>query len=137
MKSNAKNDWMFEEFKMYCPFSRHAVFWSLFDSTQILVELDDGNKVLYDCMQQTYRFIYPWDLDEDNEERWRYEFSQRLQTKMRQLGLDQNDIAIRTGISQPMFSRYMTGKSIPNIYNTEKIAKVLRCSIDELIRFPY
>lgn len=132
------------ENEIYVDFARRfpsdadkSVDWSLFDKTQILIELNDGRKVLYDNMDKTCRSIRNVrSNEENNEERWRYEFSQRLRKKMQLRSIGQDELSNITGISRPMISRYASGQSIPSLYNAEKIAKALRCSITELVRFP-
>lgn len=106
----------------------------LFDTDQIIVEHLDGNRYLYDYMNKTLRAL---PNDEDlSEEKWRYEFSQRLLKKMDLSGIGQDLLSQRTGLSRPMISYYIRGRSIPNIYNAEKIARALGCSVEELLHFP-
>lgn len=129
---------MFEDFKRRHPYdAEKAVDWYSFDMTQLLIELEDGTRVLYDHMDKTYRHLRNVRSDEDDsEERWRYEFSQRLRKKMQLRSIGQDELSNITGLSRPMISRYVSGRSIPSLYNAEKMAKALKCSITELIRFP-
>ena len=128
---------MFEDFKMFCPWSKRGVVrWKTFDKTQIIVELDDGSKILYDYLDKTFRNLHPIVEGDNEEECWRYEFSQRLRTKMRQRAVRQEILSEETGISRPMISHYMNGKSLPSIYNVMKIARALHCTVEELMHFP-
>lgn len=129
---------MFEDFKRRHPSdAKKAVDYYSFDMTQLIIELNNGKKVLYDHMDKTYRYIRSVRSDEDDsEERWKYEFSQRLRKKMQLRSIGQDELSNITGLSRPMISRYASGRSIPSLYNAEKIAIALKCSITELIRFP-
>lgn len=109
-----------------------------FDEDQLIVKHRDGRTFLYDHMNKTRRPItLGLRRDDLSEERWRYEFSQRLRKKMDISGIGQELLSRKTGISRPMISNYMRGKAVPSLYNAEKIAIALHCTISELIRFPY
>ena len=130
-------DEMFEEFKRrYAYDAERATDYYSFDTTQLLIELEDGTKVLYDHMDNTYRYIRRVNEYDENETRWRYEFSQRLRKKMQLKGMGHDILSDLTGISTTMISKYVTGKSTPSLYNAQKLAKALNCSITELVRFP-
>lgn len=130
---------MLENFKIQCPWTKdHIVKSEPFSSMQLLVELDDGSKVLYDYAENSFRYIqpYPTDNEEEIEKRWRQEFALRLRSKMYEKAMGQEELSNITGISRTMISHYITGKYIPNIYNTSKLAKAFGCTVDELLRFP-
>ena len=41
-----------------------------------------------------------------------------------------------TGISKVTISGYVNGKSLPSLYNADRIAEALSISIDKLLDFP-
>lgn len=134
MSTNKYLDRVFEEFKMYWPaYVSDIVDYYLYDDDQLVVELNTGEKVLFDPIEKTIRFIRDVEVD---EKRWRYEFSQRLRIKMRAKGITQSNLCNTTGLSQPTISHYMMGKSVPSLYTAKKIADTLSCSVDDLLRFP-
>ena len=59
------------------------------------------------------------------------EFRQRLRRLMTRQGVSQLELSELTGIPQSTISNYLTGKFLPGFYNMDKIAKALKCSIDE------
>ena len=131
---------MFEDYESRYKFDAEKVVdYYMFDNTQLIVELEDGSKILYDYMEKTIRYLRRPGSSEENdmsEEKWRYEFSQRLRKKMQLRGYGQDTLSQETGISRVTISHYMTGKSIPNLYNANKIANALKCNVIEFIRFP-
>lgn len=139
MKKNNLGTVIFEDFKIYYPWAEsHVVKWELFDEMEIIVELDDGTKALYDYSNHSYRHLRPDRLDRSqmDERQWGLEFSLRLAAKMRQHGIDQETLSERTGVSQPTISNYMSGKTIPNFYIATKLAEGIGCSLDDLLHFP-
>lgn len=135
MSTNKYLDRILEEFKMYWPaYANDIVNYYLYDDDQLVVELNlTGEKVLFDPIEKTIRFIRDAEVD---EKRWRFEFSQRLRIKMRAKGITQSDLCNATGLSQPTISHYMMGKSVPSLYAAKKIADTLSCSVDDLLCFP-
>jgi len=47
-------------------------------------------------------------------------------------GFTQTQIAERSGLHQSHISRYLTGKSMPALYNVQKIANACNVSIEEV-----
>lgn len=98
--------------------------------SQLFIRLEDGRAYLYDDFDQCARPL-PRDSNNMTETECRNEFSARLRRLMLVKGVSQNELAAKTGITQAMISRYMTGKSEPGFYNLDRIARVLGCSIEE------
>ena len=46
-------------------------------------------------------------------------------------GLTQSDLSDLTGLSQPQLSRYINGKTLPSAFVVEKLAKALKCNVDD------
>ena len=98
--------------------------------SQLFIRMADGSAYLYDDFDGAARPL-PRDSSNMTETECRSEFSARLRRLMLIKGVSQNELVARTGISQAMISRYMTGRSEPGFYNLDKIARVLECSLEE------
>lgn len=60
-------------------------------------------------------------------------FGERLEERMHERGLKQEEFARELGISQATLSRYILGKQTPSAITGIKIAKRFGCSINDLI----
>lgn len=122
---------LFENFKMYYPsLAKKTVRYEEVGSFELLAELDDGDILSYDDLYNSYRLL-PKDSSNLTEEECLREFGIRLRKLMIRKGVSQEELSDRTGITQAMLSRYITGKAAPSFYRIDKIAKALGCSIDE------
>ena len=54
--------------------------------------------------------------------------------KRKRVGLSQADLAKKMGISQPAVAQWENGVSRPNISLLSKLAEVLECTVDELLK---
>lgn len=63
-------------------------------------------------------------------------FGKNLKAMMKSKHVTQEELAKEIGVTQTMFSRYITGKSNPTIYKAYGISEYIGCSIDELMREP-
>lgn len=63
-------------------------------------------------------------------------FGINLKRMMKSKNITQVELSKAIGITQPLLSIYITGKSKPNIYKAYAMAKYIGCSIDELMREP-
>lgn len=61
-------------------------------------------------------------------------FGKNLKAMMKSKHVTQEELAKEIGVTQTMFSRYITGKSNPTIYKAYGIAEYIGCSIDELMK---
>lgn len=93
-----------------------------------LIELFDGERIIYDDFEKTIRNIHGDDIDEQT---CRNEFGIRMRKIMWSKGILQEDLAEMTGIQRTQLSNYMNGKNSPSYYNAGKIAKALDCSLDD------
>lgn len=118
--------------ELYYPFiTQNAEEYIQISNMELIVHLNDGSTILYDDVDQTFRQL-PNDSNCMTEDQCRYEFGMRLKRIMYRKGFTQKDLSEETGISEITLSKYITGKSTPNFYNVDKIAKALKCSIDDL-----
>jgi DNA-binding Xre family transcriptional regulator len=116
------------------PFLRDRIEDCKIDGPSVLlIRLHDGSIYLYDDFERSIVEL-PRDPNSMTDQEWRTEFARRLRRLMLVKGISQNDLVERTGMTQSMISRYMTGKSEPSARNLYKIARVLECSTDEFKR---
>ena len=54
--------------------------------------------------------------------------------RMKDLGMNQKDLARETGLTESAISRYINGQRQPRLYNLIKIADALEMTVDELVR---
>lgn len=60
-------------------------------------------------------------------------FSQNFSILLKKIGINQAEIAARTGIHKQSIHRYVTGKSIPAWNELLKLAEALDCSLDSFV----
>ena len=122
----------YENMKMYFPFlAKEAVEFKDDGKFELIVKLKSGEVISYDDLEKTIRNL-PGNSDCMTENECRTEFGIRLRNIMFRKGITQAELSSMTGITQTMISKYITGKTSPSFYNVDKIAKALRCSIEEL-----
>lgn len=124
-----------DDFELYHnDISRHAVDWYPNGRDEIIVILDDGNKVIYNGLRQTIRCIKPSLYNENlSDKEWSKLFGLKLKRIIHDKGLTQTELADLSGMSRVAVNSYIRGKKLPTIYNINKIAKALNYSISELI----
>lgn len=130
---------VFDEFKRYYPtISKNIVSWHPSGRNTLILKLTDGSKMEYHNVLHSIRNL-PTALDEDDftEENYQRDFSYNLMSKMTDAGITQSLLAEKTGISQVSISKYLNRKALPSIYNCEKIARALNCSMSELTKQSY
>ena len=57
-----------------------------------------------------------------------------IASRRKQLGLSQNDLARQLGVDQTAVHTWERGKAMPNAKRLPAIAKILKCSVDELLQ---
>lgn len=97
---------------------------------ELIAELDDGRRILYDDLEGAIRRL-PRDDKNLTEDECRSEFGWRLRRLMLIKCISQQELSEATGIPQPALSRYMNGVNIPSFHKADLIAKAMGCSIDE------
>lgn len=129
-------DIIYRYFLMYFPYYENRILrYYMFTNTELMAELDNGHYVVYDSLHNTCREFSKSNELED-EEHWRLEFARRLYKMMEHQAISQNTLSEISGISIVTISSYMNGKSTPSLYNAEKLARALRCGVEDLIKFP-
>lgn len=124
-------NYIFENMQSYYPFlSERMVSYKKAGPYELIVKTNDGETILYDDVNHSIRRL-PRDSNNMTEQEVSVEFRQRLRRLMTRQGVSQLELSELTGIPQSTISNYLTGKFLPGFYNMDKIAKALKCSIDE------
>lgn len=126
---------VYSNFKQHYPhLSKKMVDWFPSGQLEITVTLNDGTMVRFDLIGPSLSYIYETGvLDDDYDEQYcKKQFSRNLSTKMKRMGMTQNELSKTTGISLVSLSKYVNGKALPTVYNLNKLSKSLRCSTSEL-----
>ena len=106
----------------------------LYDNERLCVELIDGRLIIYDYLDKT---VEPLETNSSTDELvWRKRFGKRLRKRMNEKGIGQEELSEITGISKVTISSYVNGKSLPNLYNADRIAEAISCPLDKLLDFP-
>lgn len=123
---------LLRNFEMIDPMSAaRMVDYEMPDKFSLIVTLDDGRKLLYDDLIDSIRYLN-LDTDDLSDDEMLREFRYRLKHAMSVRGFNQVKLSEETGITSVMISRYLTGASAPSFLNVMKIAKALKCTLDEL-----
>ena len=125
---------LFENFSMYFPSEVDNVKSYRLDPVipfELLLEFYDGSVHVFNDMDNSI-YTIQGSPDGMTEREWRKEFGRRLRNKMVAKGIGQAELADLVGLSQSTISCYLNGRSIPDVYTADKIARVLDCSIDDL-----
>ena len=124
--------YLYENFKLYFPsFAKGCVSWKQTDLFELEIHNKDGSIDIYNDMNHS---LGP-KIDTSTDAGWRKEFARRLRKKMAMKGITQTNISELTGISQPLLSLYVQGKSLPSAQKVSSLAKALNCSVNDLIGF--
>ena len=122
---------MFERFKSKFPFiAEDADRYYAVSKNDLTIVLQNGDRILYDDFEKVIRNL-PRDNMYLSEQECCAEFGKRLRKIMFRKNVTQYELSELTGISRTTISFYINGKTTPSFYNADKIAKALKCSVDE------
>ena len=111
--------------------------WYSSDQGEITIKVSDGRKYAFDFRRLYNPILLPDfqdDMEDIDEQQWRRNFAMRVHRRMEYIGVSQEWLSNKTGISQVTISKYLNGRSSPSGPNIERIARALGCSIGELTR---
>lgn len=99
---------------------------------EYLVTLKDGRKLIFDLDDNSIHKLF--DRNEDiSEEDFKREFARRLRRRLWHTTMNQEELAERIGISQAQISKYLNGKALPSFLIMDKLARVLKCDVDDFM----
>lgn len=108
----------------------------LIDRTTIVIDLTDGNSYVFDASREIYDLAHVRLIDEKDKisiSEWRRGFSYWLRKTMENKGIDEDELADRTGLTKIVISRYMNGTARPNDETLTDISMVLDCYEEVLV----
>jgi DNA-binding Xre family transcriptional regulator len=101
---------------------------------ELVIRLDDLQYIRFNWELNSIQLVQPANFEQnDNDESWKRNFAERLFRRMRVMHITQEELAKLTGISQVTISKYVNAKAMPNGINLSRLARVLECSVSELI----
>lgn len=123
--------------RMYPSFAtaEMATGWTSIGLDEIEVMLSDKTRVIYDGIENI--LIFPDRGDLSDEEVWVREFARRLKKRLFIRGISQSQVAEYCGVSQPTVSKWLNGKSTPDLYMLTRLAELIGCTTDDLIEYEY
>lgn len=126
------DQYLYKAFEMYWPnIARDTVECYEVGPDELIAKLKDGRVFSYYNLHTTIRQL-PTDDESLDEARCRYEFGLRLYRILERKGISQRELSERTGITQANISNYINGKVTPSFYVTDKIARAIGCSTEDL-----
>ena len=140
-KRSSYEDWesIFNDFEShYFRLADKVINWYPSGKNEIIIVLDDGCVLRFDWITKYCQNIIESEEDDymKDEDSWKNNFANRLNQRMKNIFYTQERLAAETGISFVTINKYAKGKSIPSVYNLEKIARALKCSMYELTGNP-
>ena len=130
-------DSYYEELKQYHPYlTPQIVSVRPWGTRGIQVTLNNGQRFNYDSSWHSIRRVMDCvenGVDDVTDENTREIFSNNLSELMLSRGLNQSDLAGRTGLSSGAISNYISKKATPSLTAIRKIACALDCPIADLI----
>ena len=127
-----------EDYKRHNPTSsKRMVVWCPSGYYDIEVTLDDGSRWLYDYATSGMRCILRNSDHKiyENEEEYKWQVACVLRKKIRDAGYTQTAFADACDIPLVTLQRYISGKTLPNLFTAKRMAAVLGCSITSLADF--
>lgn len=127
---------IYEEFLMYYGSDTVRIInWEPAGKREILVYYEDGSKARYDSMTKAVYNIRPRSYEGEfiDDDIYTKRFAWKLRTEIYSSGLSRDEICERTGISNAALSGYMNGNNLPTASRICKLAKVLKCSVTDLL----
>ena len=124
--------YLYKNYKLQFPsFAKGCISWKQTDLFELEIHNKDGSMDMYNDMNHSRGPK----IDTSTDAGWRKEFARRLRKKMAMKGITQVRLSELTGISQPLLSLYVQGKSLPSAQKVSSLAKALNCSVNDLIGF--
>mgnify|MGYP002509153563 CR=1 FL=1 len=136
------SDRVIDDFKRWYPlFYERSVKRIPIGFHLLLVVLEDGTKLEFSSIDNTLRDVTrTYDLefnDHMSDDEYRVALGDRLKALMKDRAIKQETLADMVGISRQIMSRYVNGRTTPNVHIARRMARVLDCDIREIIDFDY
>ena len=124
------NDFTLERLEKSYPFlCREAKDIKELNSEEIVIKTIHNNFYIFN---ESENAILRVPLNEDPDEYiFRRQFGRGVRRMMLNRGLTQSDLSDCMGLSQPQLSGYINGRNLPSAFVLEKLAKALKCNVDD------
>ena len=119
--------------KLYPRTSAVAVSIKIDGWNNLIVRLKGGSTVIYDDCTGSCRLLPVGKDGYLTKDEFKEEFGKRLNSIMKKLHITQKALSEATGINLVTLNNYVNGRSVPTSYCAYKLAKVLGCSIEDLL----
>lgn len=129
-------DSFFIDFMDYYGGDGHDIVrWEPYEKLMICVYYDNGNKAYYDGGDGTVKNVGRRQADVEfiDDELYARRFAWKLRSAINASPLSRAEICQRTGISNASLSGYISGRTMPNVIFIHKLAKVLKCPVEDLV----
>lgn len=100
------------------------------DEWDLLIIFKDGRRIVYDKFTNYHRTDRPY-TGELTDEQEKNEFKHNLLSIMSRKHVTQEELSELVGTSQTMISHYVSGRYMPSALMLRKMAKALKCSMDD------
>lgn len=121
---------MLKNFRLYFPLiAEDMVDAKIVEDQKILCTLKDGHAVYFDNLYKSIHNVRP--TKEYTDAEWQKEVGLRIWRKMDLAHMTQTELAAKTGLSNATISNYLHGVVAPSYRAMHKIAKTLKCSMDD------
>lgn len=134
--TNTYYDYIFRNYiEFYGSPNDEIVKWEPLGRHDIVVYFADGSKAFYDDISGAVYNVHKRTekrefIDDDIYAR---RFCWKLNVVLNASGLTRDEISQRTGISKAALSNYFSGRRIPSGDKLHKLAKVLKCPVQDLL----
>lgn len=134
--TNTYYDYIFKDYlAFYGSDDAEIIDWEPRGRNDIVVYYINGSKAFYDHISGVVYNVHKRTDDREfiDDDIFNKRFQWKLNTAFNASGLSRDDISQRTGISKAALSTYFNGRRIPGGNNLRKLAKVLKCPVQELL----
>ena len=100
--------------------------------SEFLITLNDGRKLIFDRDDNSIHKLFDRNSDISDED-FKKEFARRLRRRLWHTSMNQEELAERIEISQAQISKYLNGKALPSFLIMDKLARILKCKIDDFM----
>lgn len=115
--------------------AREVVKWEKLEVGYYKATLEKGDIIFYISTENSCRRIPASEAKFHTQKLWSREFSRRFNYAMEKVGMNQQMLSEKTGISQASLSYYNNCQRVPSAYTVRCIADALRTTVGFLSDF--
>ena len=99
---------------------------------EVILYLKDDTVLRFDGIENRIKEL-PSPMEDMTDTEYKIELGLRIRRAMAFNRVSQDELSCRTGISQSVISRYMTGKLHPSTRVIHRISRAIGCTVEDLI----